>query len=393
MKKRVNHYARDHFGDESEDYLASLFFMARHPNGSLRPDLVSVNGRYSPKLSIEAKSGLSQKCGHMKGNMVSYQLHYAVTSHQDYRQLFGEDLPNESLLPGESGFYLNSSSVAYYYALISRSSGPTTEELKTKWDRIRSNFGNQILIPSEIAFDSFVAHIHLRNQKPIVDIVEELKVIIKEDILYGNSHAEERKKDPQSRQNIQSKDMFAIFNNEYRNPSLERTSGDSIKRVEIIKQLYGEERLDKLKRIIIPGPNETKVFVLAEPDHYELFDVQLRKTVRERIPTIERIVSERQIAIDSLKKARRVISPGLFKRHKKGEQYHLDTSKLSEPEMRSLEELLRWSAKNEVPLSSRISEFHSDATKYHSGDQSDEEYNNALANGKGDLVLANDIPF
>ncbi len=391
MKKRkaLDAYNRGHFGDESEDFLASLFLMARHPNGGLRPDLISINGRYSPMLSIEAKSGRSQRCGYMKGNMVSYQLHYAVTSEDDYRKLFGVDFSRESLLPNDLGFYSNPKSVAYYYDLIARSSGPTTGELCTRWDRIRSTFGNQIIIPSEIAFDSFVAHIHLRNRKPTESIVEELKLIIQEDVLHGNSHAEERKSDLQSRQNIQSRDMFAIFHEEYKNLSLEKVLGDSNERVRIISDLYGWDRLDSLRRIEIPGPNGTRIYVLAELEHTTLFDVQLRKTVEERIPVVEEVALKRKEAIGSLKKVKLICSRGIFGDDKRESQYYLDTSKLSKKEINKLEKLLNWCAPNEEPLSSRLAALHSDVTSYHSDDpvqgEEESEVLEPTAAGKGDI--------
>ncbi len=397
MKKRGMEYTqRGHLGDESEDFLASQFLMARHPNGSLRPDLVSVNGRYTPKISIEAKSGISQKDGRMKGNMVSYQLHYAVTTPRDYEELFGVDAPRDSSLFDDVDFHSAPRSVAYYYNLIARTGGPTSGELRTRWDRLRSSFGNQIIIPAEIAFYSFAAHMVIRTKRKPGEVVQELRGIMREDVLHGNSHAEERKSDPQSRQNIQSKDMFAIYNGQYGRRSPRKVLGDSKERVKIISSSYGKNRLDQLERIEIPGPNGTTIYVLAEPGHKKLFDNQLRNTVRERTPILEEITLKRRQAVDSLKKVRLVSSPGFFGDERE-KQYFLDTSDLSDSQVKELEELLSWCAPHENPLSSRLGEYHSDTLGYHADDPQPGENRNgnghAHTNGSPNGKVGADVPF
>src|SRR3989344_5022609 len=125
------------FGSDSERYASRLFLMLKNPHGERRPDLVSINGRYSPKLSLELKSGRNKK-----GVLVASQLHYAVTTEQDYRELFGEELPSrKDTLPGEDwdriAPILPKREVAYYYALINRQDELTSKDLDRPWSSIR----------------------------------------------------------------------------------------------------------------------------------------------------------------------------------------------------------------------------------------------------------------
>ena len=107
------------FGNDSENYVASLFMMVQNPNGSRRPDLVSSPScSFDPKLSIELKSGRQ-----MKGVLVDYQLHYAATLQEDYNELFGEEIQ------GSNGFFpgidwrtskkeSKQEGIAYYYDVV-----------------------------------------------------------------------------------------------------------------------------------------------------------------------------------------------------------------------------------------------------------------------------------
>ena len=108
------------FGRDAEFYVSSLFMMLKNPNGRRRPDLVTAEGLFEPKLSIELKSGYNKK-----GVMNESQLHYAVTLVDDYKELFGESPQQpEGFLPGlnwyETGRYPSRNGIAYYYDVINR---------------------------------------------------------------------------------------------------------------------------------------------------------------------------------------------------------------------------------------------------------------------------------
>lgn len=189
------------FGSSGERYIASLFQLAQHPNGHRRPDLVSVNGRYKPRLTLEVKSGKK------KGVMNEWQLHYAVTTYEDYKTLFGEEFPEMDIpelgLPGidwsGAAPALKEESVAYYYCVLDRVDEVTSNDLDvTNLAAVRFKYGDHFIVPHQFGFVSFAVVKHFRMQKrgehkSLDEIKAELNASIKQDVLERCSHYMERR--------------------------------------------------------------------------------------------------------------------------------------------------------------------------------------------------------
>jgi hypothetical protein len=271
------------FGSDAEAYVSRLFVMMRNHQGSRRPDLISKNGMYNPRLSIEVKSGRAKK-----GILVDYQLHYAVTSYRDYMQLSGEE-PRELLEGVDWASSLPKIDVAYYYDIIDRKDELTSIDVNGEHSNIKIKWGDQFIIPHQYGFYAFAVARHMRTNEPLDRIVNDLSNVIKEDVFAINSGYTNRKKDKQSWQDIHGRDVLAIFQDD-----LAYATKDGRERIRHIGDLYD---LSKLKRVVISGPNKTDIYVLSEPTHFDLFDNQLRGTVAERIDAIERITRQRKHAL------------------------------------------------------------------------------------------------
>jgi hypothetical protein len=120
------------FGTDAEKYFSRLFMMLQNPNGSRRPDFITLDGQYNPRISMELKSGR----GH-KGVLVDYQLHYAVTCEKDYIEILGEEpKPRDDVLPGVGLNGLDRKPVRYYYDLLNRTDEVSAEELDRPFSNI-----------------------------------------------------------------------------------------------------------------------------------------------------------------------------------------------------------------------------------------------------------------
>jgi hypothetical protein len=290
------------YGTDAEFYVGSLFRLMMNPNGTRRPDLVSFGESYNPKLSIEVKSGRNRK-----GVMVDYQLHYGITSAQDYKELFGQE-PKERSNPQIDLFSKipkNLESVAYYYNLISRTETEQTASkfMSDPFSSIKLIWDDQFIVPHDFAYYNFAVCKSVRTGSDIKFILEELEQIVKEDVSFltgqnGNRNYNLRKSDNQSWQNLYGNDILSIFN---RNPELLTRLGKE--RIELMKEYY--PRFDSLQRVLIPGPNKTNIYILCHPEDYGLFNKQVKKIVQTRIPKIEKVLEERQENIKLLKKIRK----------------------------------------------------------------------------------------
>lgn len=286
--KRGSRYKTAVFGTDAEQYVSSLFIMGRNPNGNRRPDLISINGRYTPKLSIELKSGESGKV-----SMVAFQLHYAITTGQDYEEFFEEKFSNsEGMLPNvdwNTNYpQLVNNPVAYYYDIISREKKVTSQDLNKPFSAFKLTWGDQYIIPHHVAFSSFAVARSIRTGEKLDDVVEILKDRMKDDILEKSSHYSSRS--TQDWQNLYAQDMRAIF---YKDSSLATEGGK--KRIDLLAKHNRE--LDGLERVVLDGPLGTKIHVLADPDDKNLFMYQMHKTLLERNPVLERIAEVRKRAL------------------------------------------------------------------------------------------------
>lgn len=321
-----------HFGNDAEYYTSYLFSMTKNPNGHRRPDLISINGDYKPKLSIEVKSGAK-----MKGVMVDYQLHYAVTSEQDYQELFGESPPIKTgVLPGmniTSGA-LPQQSIAYYYNVLDRVDGLRADNLDKPFSTIKIKWGNHYIVPAEYAFNAFAVARHMRTKEDLGTIVSDLHEKIKSDVVMQTSHYENRKKDPNSWQDIHSRDILAFFKGDD-----ELTTEQGKTRVKVMRDIYPE--VDKLDRIKIRAPCKTNIYILAKPEHRYLFDKQMRRVVNRNRPILEEVASERAKAEPLLDKIYTGEPASLF-----NASSTLQGAGVSAEEVAHLRRLYKWQPKN-----------------------------------------------
>ncbi len=329
MPKRGYKHKTGIFGTDAEDYVARLFWMMKHPQGHRRPDLVSINGRYNPKLSLEVKSGINGKV-----SLVSYQLHYGVRTEQDYINLFGEDCPVEEIdFFGHLGknTVLPRGNVAYYYDIISRDGSVKSGDVGKPNSSIQIDWQDQMFVPHEMIFYAFAIARHLRDATPIDDVKSFLFEQMKKDIEEQHSHYKENK-GKQDWQNFYARDVLAIHQN---NDEVATEFGRE--RIRLLRDNY--PGFDTLERILIPGPNGTKMYVLANPEDVDLFDRQVRSTVEERIPVIEEISREREKARGLLEKIHNLNGEMIFDGNVTKPNWYLD---LTKSQIELLRRLSRW---------------------------------------------------
>lgn len=324
------------FGADSEHYLSRLFLMMNNPNGSRRPDLISINGRYDPPLSIESKSGVDGKV-----SLVSSQLHYAVTTLQDYEELFGQTfeprdgdvLPGMDLHTAYPNFH--DGPVAYYYALVGRTGEVTSDDVHKPFSSIQLEWLDQAIVPHDLAFWGFAIARRMRTSERLREIVADLGRQIQVDVDEQRTHYSER--GTQDWQSFYLRDMRAIFEED---PEI--ATPDGVIRNLWLRRCY--PHYHELKRIEIAGPNGTRIMVLAKPEHEDLFDRQLRGTVEERTPVLEKVHRARRRALGLLEKIEPVSSSSknLFKKKSEKGDVQYSTKKLTERELERLRRLERW---------------------------------------------------
>ncbi|MBU0957915.1 MAG: hypothetical protein KKF56_03860 [Nanoarchaeota archaeon] len=329
------------FGADSEAYASRLFWMLRNPQGSNRPDLLSVDGRFDPKkLSIELKSGRNKK-----GVLVDYQLHYAVTTADDYVELFGED-PKVlgGMLPGMSNGdkHLLSSKVAYYYNVINRADELKAGDVNKPFSSVQIVWGDQFMVPHQFAFYNFAVNVARRTGNEIGGVVHDLWDMIREDVEHHRNGSflnySDRKGSKQSWQDIHGRDIEAIFKQD-----MGIATKFGVERMEIMREIW--PAMDDLVRVEIPAPNGTTIYVLANCDDVDLFEGPFRGVVEERNPVIEKIHRQRRRAVSLLDKITFESHPSFFDMN--------DTrlvNSLSVEEIRKLSRLVNWMDEGEEDI-------------------------------------------
>lgn len=304
------------YGNDSERFASRLFLLQRNPDGDRRPDLTSVNGLYTPRLSLEVKSGFRPK-----GVLVRDQLHYGYTTAQDYADAFGEEAPTE----------FPENEVAYYYCTVHRANDIRAGQLGKPWSAIQFNWGEQYIAPHQYAFAAFAAAHVSRSGKRLSRVVDWLKKGIQRDIIEGSSHYRKRKKTPETWQDMHGGDFLAFFYDD-----VNHATKKGRKRVEMIRKVFPQ--VDDLIKIEIPGPNGFPIYILAEKEHADLFNLQVRAVVEQRIPVVEKVhrarvraralLAEVPSGIVTYEKRKKVLVPyrcivanGLFIKGKMREDY------------------------------------------------------------------------
>jgi hypothetical protein len=326
------------FGTDAEKYFSRLFMMLQNPNGSRRPDFITLDGQFDPRLSIELKSGRD------KGVLVDYQLHYAVTSERDYVDIFGEKPSiGEETLPGIEFNALYSGPIRYYYDLLNRTDKISAEELDRPFANIKLKWGDHYIFPPEMGFCAFAISRMMRTGESFEQVTKELSSTIKEDIITGSDNYLNRKGMKQSWQNIYGRDLAAIY---HQDDTI--TTKDGKERVELLKKNFAA--LDTLKRITIAGPNDTNVYVFSKPEDVDLFDRQVRRVIEQRKKTIEKLIEQRKESEGLLDKIEEVPERLLFIAEADPNTNHV-FSKLKSHEIELLRRLSNWLDEGEDPIS------------------------------------------
>lgn len=321
------------FGCDSEFYASRLFMMMKNPNGRRRPDLISIDDRFSPRLSIEVKSGKGNK-----GVLNEEQLHYAITTWKDYSEIFGEKMKMNGLFEGTEVNDPKAIKVAYYYDVINRTDEITSNDLDLPFSSIKLKWGDQCIVPHEFAFYTFAVARVMRTKENVRKVIKELKTTMKKDALHIEEIDYEHRRDSQTWQNLNGRDILAVFN---KDDKIATEYGK--KRIELLSKIYPD--LDNLERILIPAPNNSCIYVLCNPENYDLFDKQLRKTIEERTFVLEELTREREEAISILGGIEE--SPYIFSGNG---QISRKYKMISADDKIKLKRLTQWLADGEQPL-------------------------------------------
>lgn len=332
-KKSVNYGENKHIGNQGEYYCRSLYGLMKHPDGERRPDLISVNGRYSPKLSMEIKSSMSGR-----GIINPHGLTYGFSSNLDYIGVFGDDLPKENpsdlIEDMEYNRFRNISPSAFYYNLMQRTDGLRNEEFRNEFDDLKIKFGDQIIVPHELIFYAYVIDKMRGNGKTFETSKEEVKEIVTSFLTRGYDYYNPGKNDCQP---IRFSDYLALYMND---DSL-IVSPEGKKRVELLRKHYGEDRIESFEKIEYIGPNNTNIYAFYRPEHSELFREQIKNRIGERRGILTKLSEKRIHAIEGLE---RKISTqeDLF-----GKSQKVDISSPMPEDNENIERLLKWKRKED----------------------------------------------
>jgi hypothetical protein len=149
-------------GTDSEYYLSRLFLMLRNFNGSNRPDLVTPDGLYNPRFSLESKSGKARKVV-----LNEDQFQYVFTAQEDYDYGWRDPLFRDQFKEDEKRIFDHISTygkekidfpIPLYYVTIGREDKLRAENLNTPFSSIKFNWGDLYLLPSEMVFHLFATN-------------------------------------------------------------------------------------------------------------------------------------------------------------------------------------------------------------------------------------------
>ncbi len=183
--------------------------------------------------------------------------------------------------------------VAYYYDVINRIDEVTSNDLDIPFASIKFRWGDQYIVPHQFAFYAFAVSRTMRTKEEVNKVLEELTEVMKEDALHIEETDYEKRRTCQAWQNLNGRDILAVFNKDY-----EIATKEGKKRIDLLSKIY--PNLNNLERITIPAPNNSFIYVLSNPEDYDLFDKQLRATVEERTPVLEAITREREESLPLL---------------------------------------------------------------------------------------------
>lgn len=263
-----------------QTYVARVFDMLEIPDGRRMPDLMSRHGHLELTLFLEVKTSRNGN----KASLNDFQLHYSVRTIEDYFLMFREKPTGlgDSLLSGEPS--------TTYYNCVSRTDGIENGELEKPFHDLMFTFGDYHIVPGEFAFYDFAFEVARKGKEPLRAVIERLKNVVKASIYSGYAG----RKQSGTWQDIHTRDILALFHRQ-----LALTTPSGVQRLEAISESYPSIRT--WRRVCIPGPNNTSIYILCKPEHENLFDVSLRQDVERRNPVLEQVIEERMLASEMLK--------------------------------------------------------------------------------------------
>ncbi len=277
MATYVNKGKTGWIGADAEFFVSRLFCLERHPRGDCLPDLISGPGVYAPRLRLEVKSS-----AYNKPVLVQSQLQYGHNGTADIQDLFPEECEEP---------------VVFYYNGIVRESpkkgGISSESIKGPADTIQIVWGNQHIVPHEIAFAYFVLGKSNRTETSLSSVQTALRTLAQSGKQVSHQRAIQFA-EGQYWQNFHVSDISAFVQEDH----TELTKNHVSQRLTLIRKLYPS--FDDLKKVIIPGPLNTQIYILAKPEDYTLFNEQVRTYVQGQNATLEGLIGERREAVTNL---------------------------------------------------------------------------------------------
>ena len=272
------------WGDQGEYYCRSLYGLAKHPNGERRPDLISINGSYKPKLSMEVKTSRQGR-----GVVHPHGLTYGLTKNLDYISLFGDDLPREDPQGEFEDIQYNRlknlPAVSFYYNLMLRTDNLSTENLKHKFSDLGMTFGDQFIIPHELVSYNYIIGKMQKKGISFDEARRNVGDIIKSFLTKGYDYQNTESSDTQE---IHFNDFLSLYMND---ETLLSEQGK--RRVELLRENYGDDRLSALEKIEYIGPNHTNIYAFYKPEDSELFMDQIRQRIGTRRDILTRLTRQR----------------------------------------------------------------------------------------------------
>lgn len=295
--------SRAKFGTDAERYCSSLFHMNVHHNKQRRPDLITRNNLYSPHFTLEVKSA---KKG--KGILVLDQLAYGIRRDIDYTDLVRKFSPSYSSFKDftEKALNENESDVAMYYNTVSREDVLTTKDLLKPYSAIQLTWGDQHIIPHEIAFNIFAISYARKNKNKNIMVKATKRKLMENLAKYDGAQLalwnirEELKS--ASWQNLEGRMIKALVTEDLKSASqIDKLT------IKLLKKNFPE--FQDLKKIILEGPNSTKIYSLIYPQHENLFREQIAHTIKQQTNDVENLIIERNKMKIHLDKFDEILGP------------------------------------------------------------------------------------
>lgn len=351
-------------GTDAEYYVMRLLMMLKNPNGGNRPDFITPDGLYSPRFSIELKSGKGRKVV-----LNEDQFQYIFTAQDDYhigwRDTFFEDqyssgekeLLEKVMCYGKEEVELD---VPLYYAAIARDDKLMAKDLDRPFSSIRFNWGDIYVVPSEMAFHMFSINRAFRekdvraNLQDVKKAEEKMRTSIVAQ-LTGSYDYRGARTDSNFWQSLSLRSLESFF---AKDRDLAFRDKGKMK-YDMLQEIYPQ--IEDFGRLRINGNRDSSINMLFKPEHKNLFENQLSSVISQRLKPLEKIIEERERSRDLLNYLTLTYREGLFQTTIPDEvptQFkHQILNDISQEDMVKLNRLTRWLAPGEKEVKQQLAEY------------------------------------